>query len=201
MPSTSRAFEAQIADFEAADRIQMPPRSGIVFTGSSSIAGWPQLAGDFPHVPVIQRGFGASTIPDCTYYSHRIVTPYQPRTVVLYAGDNDIAAGATPEQVQGAFQGFVGAVRKKLPEAKIVYISIKPSPSRWALHEKVEQANQLIRDEAAKETNISFVDIYPLMLGPDGLPRPELYVGDRLHLSSEGYALWRSTLAPYLAAE
>ncbi len=122
------AWEGDIARFEQADAQSPPPRGAVVFVGSSSIRMWESLASDFPDQVVINRGFGGSEVRDSTWYADRIVLPYKPRLVVFYAGDNDLNAGRTPQQVRDDFVAFVSRVRKGLPNARIAYISIKPSP-------------------------------------------------------------------------
>lgn len=190
-------WEATIKKFEEADAKAKPAAGGIVFVGSSSIRLW-KLSESFPDLPAINRGFGGSQLADSVRYADRIVTPYRPRVVVLYAGDNDIAAGKSPETIRDDYRNFVTAVRVKLPCAKIVYIAIKPSPSRWKLADKAREANRLIREAQACDRCQSFVDVWPAMLGDDGQPRPELFVADKLHLSPQGYEVWTKLLQPHL---
>ena len=110
-----------------------PAPGGIVFVGSSTIRLWTTLAEDFAGLPVLNRGFGGSTFPEALHYLQPTVVRYQPRTVVVYEGDNDLAAGRTPQQVADDYRAFVRGVRDSLPNARIVFLAIKPSPSRWKL--------------------------------------------------------------------
>jgi lysophospholipase L1-like esterase len=126
------------------------------------------------------------------------VIPYQPRAIVFYAGDNDIAEKQTVEQVVGSFQTFAQKVRSALPEVKILFLAIKPSPLRWKYQERMAAVNKAIGDWMATQKDMALVDVHTPMLGPDGMPRPELYVEDKLHLSPEGYKLWTGILAPFL---
>ena len=121
--------------------------------------------------------------------------------MVVYAGDNDLAAGQTPEQVRDAYRDFVAKVRAKLPEVPIIYISIKPSPSRWQLADKIRAANRLIAEAQRGDANQKFVDVFTPMLGPDGKPRAELFRDDRLHLNEQGYKLWAEMLRPLVTAK
>jgi len=195
LPPTER-FAEEIARFEAADRISPPRPGGVLFVGSSSIRLWPTLAADFPGVDLLQRGFGGAELSDVIRYAPRIVLPYRPRLIVLYAGDNDLAAGKSATAVFREYEAFVALVRRSLPETRVAYIAIKPSGSRWALVDKMREANDLIRRHAAADPRLLFVDVFTPMLGPDGKPREELFVEDRLHLSAAGYALWRDILGP-----
>jgi lysophospholipase L1-like esterase len=192
-------FEKEIRAFEAADAKQPPPKNAVLFVGSSSIRLWSTLAQDFPNVPVINRGFGGSEIADSTRYADRIVIPYHPRRIVMYAGDNDIAKGKSPQQVADDFRAFVEKVRAALPNVPISYICIKPSLQRWKLVDKIRQANHLIEQYAATQKNIDYIDVFAPMLGPDGTPRKELFRDDGLHLNAKGYALWASIIRPRLA--
>lgn len=196
--SPANRWEAEIRKFEESDRQAPPARGGVLFVGSSSIRLWHSLAEDFPGVKVINRGFGGSEIADSTFYVDRIVTPYRPRMVVLYAGDNDLANGKTPRQVFEDYKEFVGRVRRKLPDARIAFISIKPSPARASLLQSQKEANGLIKAHAARDKKLIYVDVFTPMLGGDGNPRPELFVADRLHMNEEGYRLWKSVIAPHV---
>ena len=186
--------------FARQDQAQPPPQQAVLFIGSSSINYWHSLAEDFPGVPVINRGFGGSAIEDSTYYADRIVTPYHPRLIVMYAGDNDVYEGHSAQQVADDFKAFVARVRKDLPAVPVVYISIKPSVARWSLWPAMSQANGLIRDWAATQRGVRFVDIAPLMLDAQGKPRAELFRDDGLHMKPAGYALWIQALRPVLAS-
>lgn len=198
-PERITLWEKSIAAYEEKDRmLGAPPPGGIVFVGSSSIVKWTTLATDFPGLPVINRGFGGSEIQDSTYYASRVIFPYKPRAVVFYAGDNDIAAGHTNEQVVGNFHTFARKVRAALPETRILFLAIKPSPSRWKSEERIVAANKAIAEWISTQTNMEFIDVHTPMLGPDGMPRPELYGPDKLHMTAEGYRLWTGIVAPFL---
>jgi lysophospholipase L1-like esterase len=192
-------WESAIAEFEAVDLASPPPPGGIVFVGSSSIRLW-DVEKYFPGLRIINRGFGGSQLSDAVRYAERIVIPYKPRIVVVYAGDNDIYAGMTSEQVAVQFEQFVRTVRAKLPDVRIVFIGLKPSLQRWAVVERMRLANELIRGFAGHDDNVAFVDVDHAMLGWDETPRPELFVEDGLHLTPHGYELWSTLLRPLLDA-
>lgn len=198
-PVAGRNWEAAIAKFEEADQKNPPPKGAVLFVGSSSIAAWKNLSESFPSIKVINRGFGGSEIADSTYYLDRIVTPYQPRGIVLYAGDNDLFYGKTPQQVANDYQEFVTRCRAKLPQTWIAFVSIKPSGARWHLIERIRAANDLIRNYTSQVRGLIYLDIFTPMLGTDGMPRQELFVSDKLHMSAEGYLLWSAVIAPYVS--
>ena len=191
-------FENEIKAFEAADAKHAPPQGAILFLGSSSIRKWTTVAADFPDLAVINRGFGGSMIPDSTRYVPRIVTPYKPRLIVFFAGDNDLAAKHTPLQVLADFKAFTAAVHAALPETRIMFLSIKPSLARRKLLLTQTEANGLVKDFIASDKLLSYVDVANPMLGADGQPRPELFGPDGLHMNRTGYELWTSILKPLL---
>ena len=156
------------------------------------------MANDVPDKPVYNRGFGGSFLIDSVYFADRIIIPYHPRMIVLYAGTNDIAAGKKPQQVLEDFKLFVSTVRAKLPETRLAYISNATNPARWSQVEQVKETNQLIADYMKTVSNSVFIDVFPQMLLPDGQPNPEIYSADRLHMNEKGYALWTGIVAPYL---
>lgn len=187
-----------IAALTAHDATNPPPAGGVVFVGSSSIRLWKTLAGDFPHVATINRGFGGSELADSVFYADRIVLPYQPRLVVLFAGTNDLWKGKTPETVLADFQAFHAKLHAALPATRLIYLSITLAPSRARIHDAMRTANRLIAADCATDPRCTFVDINPPMLGASGGARPELFVDDQLHLNRDGYAIWAKVLAPYL---
>lgn len=195
---SNTAFERDIQQFAMADATSPPPKGASLFIGSSSIRLWDALAADFPGVPVINRGFGGSELRDSTYYAARIIVPYAPSKILIYAGDNDLSSGRSPQQVREDFRTFVLRVRRDLPDVEIAYIAIKPSPSRAHLLDAQRQANALIAAEA-EALDAEFIDIFSPMLDAAGQPREDFFLDDRLHMNRAGYEIWRQAIAPYLA--
>ena len=191
-------WEKEIAAFEAKDKENPPKKGGIVFTGSSSIRLWKTLEEDFPKHNVINRGFGGSEISDSVQFADRIIFPYEPRMIVLYAGGNDINSKKTPDQVVGDFRAFVTKVRSKLPDVEIAYISIAGNPKRWAQVEQVKEVNRRIEEITKQEKNLKFINVFPAMMGPDGTPKPDIFVADNLHMNPKGYAIWKEVVLPFL---
>lgn len=195
-------WESQIAEYEAADRDNPPEAGTIVFTGSSSVRLWESLAEDMAPLRVLNRGFGGAHMSHVNHFAHRIILPYDPSAVVVYAGDNDLAAGTgkTPESVLADFEELIGIVRRALPSAPIYYITVKPSTlreDRWPIQNRL---NGLIADLARRLPAVEVIDTSRAMLDSAGKPRPELLVADGLHMNAEGYALWTSIIRPRLEA-
>jgi len=195
------AWAGDMAQFAAQDAATPPPRGGIEFIGSSSIRMWESLATDFPGQPVFNRGFGGSEVRDSTWYADRIVIPYAPCKVFFYAGDNDLNSGRSPAQVHDDVVAFVNRVHRDLPRTTVEYISIKPSPSRANLLPAINDANARIKATLAALPNTGYTDVYTPMLGADGQPRAALFREDMLHMTPEGYAIWRKALAPKVQCE
>jgi lysophospholipase L1-like esterase len=191
-------WEKDIAAFEKADTEKPPEKGAVLFIGSSSIRMWKSLAQDFPEHKVINRGFGGSEVADSVAFVDRIVVPYAPRMIVFYAGGNDINAGKSPEKVFSDFKEFVAKVRAKLPDEEIAYISIAGNPARWAQVEKVKEANRLIEEYTKQEKGLKFINVFPHMMGPDGQPKPDIFIADKLHMNEKGYAIWKEVVTPYL---
>jgi len=190
-------WDKQIAAFEKADQEKAPPTNGILFVGSSSIRHW-NVEKSFPSRPVINRGFGGSEISDSIFFADRIIIKHQPRIIVFYAGDNDLARGKSSQQVVADYQTFVKKIQASLPKSKIVFVAIKPSIARWKLIESIRQANKQIQQITMTDPLQVFLDVDAPMIGTDGKPKPELFVKDGLHLNVAGYKLWNSLLTPIL---
>jgi hypothetical protein len=162
---------------------------GIAFAGSSSIVKW-NLAKSFPDRPVFNCGFGGNQIRHNTHFAERTIVPLAPAKIVFYAGDNDLGAKRSPEQVRDDFAAFMKLMHEKLPKATVHYLPIKPSVKRWELYETQKKANAYVLEMAKTDAQLNYIDIVPLMLGADGKPDPALFVADGLHLSEAGYAKW-----------
>ncbi|ALM87337.1 GDSL family lipase [Bordetella sp. N] len=192
-------WDASLAAFAAADKEHPPKPGGVLFVGSSSIRLWNNLESEFSALPVVvKRGFGGSRMMDCTQHLHALVAPYKPHLVLVYAGDNDLAEGRTPEQVLQSFRKFVEGVRSELPKTRIAYISIKPSPLREGLMPQIKETNALIKAYTLTVNNADFIDVYSSMLDDKGQPRVELFREDKLHLNADGYALWKRIITAHL---
>ena len=199
-PHDFAQWENEIAALEKADALTPPPKGGIVFVGSSSIRLWKTLAQDFPQHRVLNRGFGGSEIADSVHFADRLVLAYEPRMVVLYAGGNDLNNGRPPAEVFADFQAFTARLRAQLPDAEIAYISSAGNPARWAQVGNVRALNGLIAAFIKDQPHMQFINVFTPMLGGDGLPRPEIFVADKLHMNAAGYQIWTATVRPFLPA-
>lgn len=190
-------FRDEILRFAELDRESPPPECPVLFVGSSSIRLWSTLKKDMAPLPVLNRGFGGSTIAQSTMYFDRIVAPYRPRAIVLYAGENDLNDGQTPDAVAAEFRRFLEMKRARLSKTPVFYISAKPSKQRFGQFARQSELNAAIRQLAASSTDLTFIDVVTPMLR-DGQPQ-DLYVEDGLHMNAAGYAIWRSLVRQALA--
>jgi lysophospholipase L1-like esterase len=181
------------------DKMYNPPAHPILFTGSSSIRKWDDLERTFASYVVMNRGIGGAIVNDITFYLNDIVFPYHPRQIVLYVGENDLPDEATTaDSVLIRTERLFHLIRSQLPEVPIVYISMKPSPSREKFQQKAIEANALIKDFLGKEKQTVFIDVFHAMLTADGKTRPELFVSDMLHMNAKGYQIWKELVEPHL---
>jgi lysophospholipase L1-like esterase len=193
-------FWEDIQAFKKEDSIKSPPSNAILFVGSSSFTNWKDVQSYFPTYTIINRGFGGSSLPDVIRYEDDIIFKYAPKQIVIYCGENDIAGSntVTGRIVFERFKKLFTDIRTRFPAVPLVYISMKPSPSRWNLKEKMIEGNELIRKYLKKKKNTHFVSVWRSMLGPDGKPWDDLFIGDKLHMNPRGYAIWKKLIEPYL---
>lgn len=199
-PAPAQNWEPEIRAFEAQDQAHPPKAGSIVFTGSSSFVRWSTLSEDMKPLPVLNRAFGGSEYTDVNQYAARTVLKYRPPAVVVYAGDNDLAAPGpnTPESVAKEVQRFVETVHGQLPETWIYVLSIKPTYLRWDAWPRMNKANQLIQDYLRTQQRVEYVDVATPMFGGQSKPPRDLFAADGLHPTAKCYALWTSILRPIL---
>ena len=196
----AQPFAGDIKEFQKQDKINPPPSNAILFVGSSSFTKWRDVSDYFPGYTIINRGFGGSSLPDVIFYAPEIIFPYHPRQVVIYCGDNDLAFSdaVTADTVFERFRVLFELIRNNLPGENILFVSIKPSPSRIRLKEKMEKANLLIQTYLSLQQHAGFVDVYHKMFNPDGSVMKDIFLEDNLHMNAKGYAIWAKEITPYL---
>ncbi len=196
----TKPYYNEITAFKKEDSLQAPPQNAILFVGSSSIRMWKDMQQDFPKHAIINRGFGGSSLPHVIDYAPEIILPYKAKKIVVYAGENDFTAADTvsAQTVAGRFQRLFFLIREAQPEVPIVFISIKPSPSRAHLMSKMSESNHLIKAFLNEQKKAKFVDVYTLMLDDGGRPRTDIFLEDNLHMNRKGYDIWKKALKPHL---
>lgn len=193
-------FADDIRLFKEKDAVSPPAKHAILFVGSSSFTKWTDVQDYFPGYPIINRGFGGSSLPDVIRYAGDIIFPYQPKQIVIYCGENDLAASDTVSAatVIARFKTLFGMIRRQLGEVPVVFVSLKPSPSRARLFPKMIEVNAAIKSWLATQKKAVFADVYARMLDEKGNPRASLFVSDMLHMNATGYAIWKQVLQPLL---
>jgi len=191
-------FEKSVLAYEAADTTAPPHRNAILLAGDSQFFRWKTFAEDLAGYDVVNRGVDSFQSTDLLYYADRLVLRYTPRLIVLHIGGNDVHNGRTPDQVLGDFKSFVGKVRAAQPGVPVAFTSITPSPGRWQEADVRRAANRLIKQYVATQKGLSFIDLWDAMLGPDGQPREDLWVADRIHPNHDGYLIRVRIMRPLL---
>lgn len=196
----AQPFINDIRAFKKQDSISFPPKHAILFVGSSSFTKWKDVQSYFPGYTIINRGFGGSVLNDVIRYEKDIIFPYQPKQIVIYCGENDVASSDTVSAVivSERFKKLFTDIRTELPNATITFISFKPSPSRWQMKDRMIASNKLIKKYLKKKKNTSFVSVWNSMLDADGQPIADIFIEDRLHMNAKGYAIWQKIIEPYL---
>ena len=190
-------WEKTIREFEQWDSKNTFPSDAVLFVGSSSIKLWPTRE-CFEGFGVINRGFGGSQISEVNYFTERIVLRYEPKVIVFYAGDNDIAGGKNARRVFDDYKKFVKLVHSELPGTRIIYVGIKPSRNRWSLWPVMNEANMMIKDFSEKNGRLFYFDSATPLMGSDGKPNVEFFLKDQLHLNDKGYEVWTKQLRPII---
>lgn len=193
-------FYDEIQHFKKLDSAHFPPRNAILFVGSSSIRKWEDVQDYFPGETIINRGFGGSELTDAIRYANDIILPYHPRQIVIYSGENDLAYSdtITPAIVLARFKRLFNIIRSAMPGVPVIYISIKPSPSRQRLMSEMLTANKFIKQFLHSKRKTIFVDVYHKMLDENGKPMKDIFLDDNLHMNAKGYHIWQKALEPYL---
>ena len=193
-------FNKEIEAFKNQDKSNPPAEGGIVFVGSSSFKLWTNVQDYFPEYPIINRGFGGSSLPDLIQHAANTIYPYKPKQVVIYCGENDFTytKNTNADTIFYRFKTLFGMIRNELPKTEIVYISMKPSLSRLKYLPEMRRANEMIRKYLKKQKQSAFIDVYSKMILTDGSPMPDIFKSDNLHMNEKGYAIWQKAIEPYL---
>lgn len=199
--AVTNRWEKEVLQHEAKDRVQFPGKGGVLFVGSSSVRKWTTLSEDFPGVAVVGRGIGGCTMADVNFYLERLVLPYEPKVIFVYAGDNDLAAGVSPDAILEGFQEFRARVHSRLPDTRIEFLSVKPSKARWNLIEKIKETNAKVEAYTKTDRRLGYVDLFSAMLPSGGELDAGWFESDGLHVNREGYRKWAKVIRQHLEPE
>jgi len=199
-PELAAKFEQKVAEYQAADRATPPPKDAILFAGDSQFYRWKTIHEDLPGYTLINRGIDSFQIEHLIQYVDRLVLPYQPRLIVLHVGGNDVHNGKSPERVLADFKTLVTNIRARYPTVRIDFSSLTPGPGRWDEAPQRVATNRVLRDYIATQPDLGYIDLWTAMLTPDGKPREDLWVEDRVHPNHAGYLLRVDLTKPFLGA-
>jgi hypothetical protein len=187
-----KAWESDIEKFEQLDISKSYPSDAILIAGSSSIRLWSTIGKDMMPYNVIQRGYGGAKLSDFAIYADRIIYPHPCQAIVIFIA-NDISGNEndkSPLEVSQLFRKTLYIIRRKFTDTPVFWISVTPTPSRWAVWPEIKEANGMIKDICESHKNTYFIDTEKYFLNSSGLPRTELFLDDKLHLNADGYAIW-----------
>jgi lysophospholipase L1-like esterase len=192
-------YENEVQRLEK-ERSELTYDPKLLFYGSSSIRLWETLNDDFADYKPVNLGFGGSTLAACDWFFDRLVAPFHPNSIIVYAGDNDLGDGRHPEEVFIFFQQLVARTRRQFGDIPLAYISVKPSISRWNIVDSIRYCNKIIEEEIKRQADhLTFINIYNRMTDNAGYPKREFLDPDGLHINEKGYALWKGIVRQYLS--
>jgi lysophospholipase L1-like esterase len=197
-PAAPHRFEENVRAYEEADKTDPPPAHAILLAGDSQFYRWKTLHEDLPDYTIVNRGIDSFQTSDLIYFADRLILRYAPRMIVLHVGGNDVNNGKTPDQILADFKTLVATVRTTLPDVPIAFSSITPGPGRWSQAAQRTQTNLVIKRYVATQKGLLFIDLWDAMLTPDGQPREDLWVADRIHPNHEGYLIRVRIMRPLL---
>jgi lysophospholipase L1-like esterase len=196
----AQPFMSEIKAFRKADSITTPPKNAILLIGSSSFTKWKDVQEYFPEHTMLNRGFGGSSLTDIIYYANDVILKYDPKQILIYCGENDIAGSnkVTADTVFERFKTLYSIIRSKFKKVPIAYISMKPSPSREKFLPTILTGNELIKQYLNKQKHTGYIDVYHSMFDTDGKILTNIFLSDKLHMNPAGYKIWQGIIAPYL---
>lgn len=198
--TSAQPFIREVRQFRHQDSLQAPPPRPILFIGSSSFTNWKDLSSFFPGHVVLNRAFGGSSLPHLIMYAEDVIFKYDPKQIIIYCGENDMTGGPqiTADSVYQRFVRLHRLIRSRLPKVPVVYVSMKPSPSRLKYMTTMREANRLIERYIRKTSRTEYIDVHSKMLESDGRFMSHIFLSDSLHMNRKGYEIWKPIIEPYL---
>lgn len=192
------AWEKEMAAFKKMDE-ENPPQAGLtLFVGSSTFTVWKSMQEDMPDIPLINRGFGGSQVTDLIEHFDTVIAPYNPKQIVIYEGDNDLASSKTPELVLSNYKKLLERIREQYAQVPVTVVSVKPSEARRDVIGKMNELNQKLNVWASLTENLYYLNTFDITVNGEGRPIPEYYQKDNLHLNQNGYKAWARKIAEHI---
>lgn len=133
-----------------------------------------------------------------------------PEAVFIMVGINDLIWGGSKADLVYNVRRMIDYLRQTHPEARVVVQSVLPHGGETATWEGRDRLATIPPDVIREvndqlqlvtvETEVDFLNLYPLFVNGDGYLRPDLST-DGLHLNENGYLVWRTALALFNETE
>jgi lysophospholipase L1-like esterase len=191
-------FKSEIEELVQKEHQFEPGKKLVLFTGSSSVRMWKDVAEYFPDYNVINHGFGGSHFSDLIYYYEELIPKYNPDYLFIYEGDNDIASNKKPGKILKEAKELVGHIQQDLPKTKVVLISPKPSVARWHLSKNYQKLNKKLERFAKKTDNLEYADVWSAMLDENDQVFTDVFLDDNLHMNKKGYDIWGKVIGEFM---
>ncbi|HKI71199.1 MAG TPA: platelet-activating factor acetylhydrolase IB subunit [Verrucomicrobiae bacterium] len=184
---------------EAGDKAQ------IIFVGDSITQGWEGEGKEvwakyYAHRNAVNLGIGGDRTQHVLWrLDHGNLEGLKPRAAVVMIGTNNSnGEDNTVEQIADGVAAIVKQLREKLPQTKVLLLSIfprseNPSPQRG----KVLQVNQIVQ-KLADDQSVFWIDFGYKFVNSDGTIPHDL-MPDYLHLSKRGYEIWAEAIEDKLS--
>lgn len=196
---TNADFAPEVEAFEAMDKMSSPKKGGVLFIGTTAIRSCVNIAERLTDYPIIQRGLTDCETSNILHFTDKIITPYRPSILFIYNGEDDIVNGKTPEAAYAEFLKLSKSITEKLPDTKVCFVSVKPSPGRAAFQKSFEAYNSKVRLFITQQTcDWTYLDISAPLLNTNGTAKEDLFESDKITLNTKGYDVWEQAIKTYL---
>ncbi|MEM7110434.1 MAG: GDSL family lipase, partial [Bacteroidota bacterium] len=111
---------------------------------------------------------------------------------------NDLGNAVSEIEIINSVEQLLEKIEVKFGNIPVAIISVKPSPDRSYLDDKIKNLNGQLLKIMRERARGSFINIYAEMLHPNGAMRPELYEPDGLHINTKGYEIWAKVIKHHL---
>lgn len=128
------------------------------------------------------------------------VYQYNPSTVFLMIGTNDVNSNQSVEHIFKNIKKIVEEIQINLPNTKIVVQSIYPSQEKWCEfddNEKRKKVNQLLYEEY-DDSDVIYLDIYSMLEDKNTGKLKDEYTEDGLHMNDKSYKIIAKELKKYM---
>jgi lysophospholipase L1-like esterase len=162
----------------------------LLFIGDSLIQFF-NWQGRFPEREIMNFGMPGETAEGLLARLPNITDRVQsPGLVMVMTGINNIAM--EDYGFLTTYEKIIAHLLQTYEHTPIIMTSLLPA-DLFFLGEAIPRVNSILQD-IAQRYDILYLDLYPLFIDMDSKPVTRYFEADGVHLSSEGYELWASTL-------